>query len=418
MLMATDGCGCGSGDDACAVLPPEFVRVRYFYGQRLGVMELNDEAAYHEGKHAFHNARLHGVGVLCGLRAERFVTTPGAATTVLRVSRGAGLDACGREIVVGVDQCIDVAAWLARNRTRPRVAAWLAGTDRRLTVAARYRECPSDPVLAPRDPCGCDNGGCEMGRIREGFELALLTPAETECATAVFPDPAQLASALTGGASSAPATSIAALVAAGCPDPAPSAWLCLATVELVLDANNAATDIGAIDNAPPGRATLLCTAALQSLLLRTAAAAADAGGALSGPAMTGVSFVAGATPTQGTVTVPIALLSSGTPPQPDTLIPGTFDPASVQVFRLDAGGWTDLGVTAALTAAPGAPGIDVPLGAGTVRTGGEIYRLSVDQPLATPAADAKGRPLQPLRFVRQFTFTTDSAGNPQLVPVG
>src|SRR5687768_1949891 len=90
-------------DGACCPLPPEFVRMRYFFGQRLGVVDFAEEQSYHAGKQRFHNLRAHGSGVLCGLRAERFVWPMGAAgpSTVLMVRRGAALDACGREIVVG-----------------------------------------------------------------------------------------------------------------------------------------------------------------------------------------------------------------------------------------------------------------------------------------------------------------------------
>ena len=408
MYMVTSGCGCGPGDDLCAVLPPEFVRVRYYYGQRLGVMELNDQAVYHEGKHAFHNARLHGVGVVCGLRAERYEAVAGAPTTVLRVTRGVGLDPCGREVVVGVDQCIDVAAWLALNRNRPELVAWLAGATHQLTVAVRYRECPSDPAVAPRDPCGCDNGGCEMGRIREGFQLSLLTPAETKCATQVFPDPAAMVAA--GG----DAAAIAGLVATGCPDLAVDGWLCLATVDVVLDAAQAVTDLGPIDNAPAGRATLLATGALQSLLLGLSVTASAAGAGLTGPSLTGLTFTQGATPADGTLTVGINLLGSGAPPVPDPIAGATFNAAMVTVSRFDAPGtWANLAVAPALVAAPS--GIDVPLPNGSVQVSRQ-YRLTIDQPVATPIADAAGRPLQPLRFVRQFTFVADPAGNSQLAP--
>jgi hypothetical protein len=408
MYMVTSGCGCGSGDDLCAVLPPEFVRVRYYYGQRLGVMELNDQAVYHEGKHAFHNARLHGVGVVCGLLAERYPKAA-APTTVLRVSRGVGLDPCGREVVVGVDQCIDMAAWLTLNKNRPELVAWLAGATHQLTVAVRYRECPSDPAVAPRDPCGCDNGGCEMGRIREGFELSLLTPAEAGCATQVFPERAAMVAA--GG----DAAAIAGLVAKGCPDLATDAWLCLATVDVVLDANQAVTDLGPIDNAPTGRATLLATSALQSLLLGLSVTASAAGAGLTGPSLGGLSFTQGATPADGTLTVGISLLSSGAPPVPDPIAAATFNAAMVTVSRFDPpGNWTNLAVAPVLVAPP-APAIDVPLPNGSVQTAHQ-YRLTIEQPIATPIADAQGRPLQPLRFVRQFSFVTDPAGNSQLTP--
>lgn len=175
----TDPCAC---DAACLALPAEFVRLRYFFGQRLGVVDLADEQSYLVGKQRFHNMRLHGAGVLCGLDAERYVFPQGAdpakPTTLLRVSCGAALDACGREIVVGWDQCIDVAAWYAQHpNAHPALPAPPGLT---LWVTLCYRECPSDLAPAPRDPCGCDAGGCEFARIREGFQLKLITDEEAK----------------------------------------------------------------------------------------------------------------------------------------------------------------------------------------------------------------------------------------------
>ena len=59
----------------CGTLPSGFVRLRYFYGKRLGVSDLLAEQRYHAGKMRFHNQRLHGTGVLCGLRAEPYDAT-------------------------------------------------------------------------------------------------------------------------------------------------------------------------------------------------------------------------------------------------------------------------------------------------------------------------------------------------------
>src|SRR5262249_18297732 len=178
---------CITSDEAarCAT-PPEFVRLRYFFGQRLGVVDLTDEQAYVVGKQRFHNLRAHGAGVLCGLRAERFLfpagVPPSTPTRVLLVRKGAALDGCGREIVVGWDQCIDVGAWFAKHlATSDDLQHWFdPGAEHALWLAVCYRDCPSDPQPAPRDPCGCDPGGCELGRVREGFELKLLTKSEID----------------------------------------------------------------------------------------------------------------------------------------------------------------------------------------------------------------------------------------------
>ncbi len=108
-----------AGDFGCLAAPAEFVRLRYFFGQRLGVIDFVDEQSYVVGKLRLHNRLAHGVGVLCGLQATRFVypqnAPTGTQTTLLRVSGGVALDPFGREIVVGWDQCIDVAAWYVQH---------------------------------------------------------------------------------------------------------------------------------------------------------------------------------------------------------------------------------------------------------------------------------------------------------------
>ena len=90
----------------CGTLPGGFVRLRFFYGKRMGVADFVDEQRYHAGKMRFHNQRLHGAGLLCGLAVARMSPTE----LFLRVGKGAAIDTCGREIVVGHDQCIDLDA--------------------------------------------------------------------------------------------------------------------------------------------------------------------------------------------------------------------------------------------------------------------------------------------------------------------
>jgi hypothetical protein len=53
-------------DEGCLPLP-RFERVKYFYGQLLGVREFQSEQAYFFEKHRLHNRYLHGYGVVCGL---------------------------------------------------------------------------------------------------------------------------------------------------------------------------------------------------------------------------------------------------------------------------------------------------------------------------------------------------------------
>ena len=178
-----DACG------PCGTLPSGFVRLRYFFGKRMGVADFVDEQRYHTSKHRFHNQRLHGAGVLCGLGVARQEPTE----VMLRVGKGAAVDACGREIVVGYDQCIDLDAWLRRelaergaiDATWPDSARDPAG-GLPLVVLIRYRDCATAPEPAPRDPCSCDAAGCDFGRVREEFELRIVTARDPE-ATVVMP---------------------------------------------------------------------------------------------------------------------------------------------------------------------------------------------------------------------------------------
>jgi hypothetical protein len=403
------GCGCGTAD--CFTMPPEFVRVRYYFGQRMGVMELSDQAGYHSGKHAFHNARCHGVGVLCGLKAERFAATAGAKTTILRVTSGAALDACGREVIVGTDQCIDVAAWFSKNKAKPELAGWTAGTTQTLIVAVRYRECPSDPSPAPRDPCGCDTSGCEYGRVREGFELALFTDSEKICADVSFPETAALLSAIDGRADAgAIGQAIDALVAADCPAPSDETWLCLASFTVTLDAAPVPIDISDPDNAIPARRSLLSTSALQSILLDLSSAGAGSGLVGTGPQLGVLAFTASA-PDGGTLTLPVTLAQGGSPLAPVPIETTTFDPATVKLKRLVVGtGWKDVTPpVASITYNPGPPQrFEISIASGLMTGSPPIpYLLTFDPSFDAPIADTLGRSLRPRRLSRLFAFVPD-----------
>src|SRR6266851_10288646 len=49
---------------------PEFTRLKYFYGQMLGVHDFQTEQNYFRDKLKLHNRCLHGYGTVCGLLVE------------------------------------------------------------------------------------------------------------------------------------------------------------------------------------------------------------------------------------------------------------------------------------------------------------------------------------------------------------
>jgi hypothetical protein len=395
---ADNGCG---GDRDCIVPPAEFVRLRYFFGQRLNVVDLADEQAYLVGKQRFHNLRAHGVGVLCGLLAERYVFPQGGAgkaqSTLIRVLRGAGLDPCGREIVVGWDQCIDVAAWFAQN---PAATGEVTAGVLHLYIVLCYRECPSDPAPAPRDPCGCDAGGCEYARIREGFELKLLTPNEAAELEGKPNDRVPGRATRRDPQQPTPVTSPNAYEFE-CGPPPTNKCLFLAAFDATLDPTaKLVVDVSVPDNAIPERLTLLPTGVLQAGVLAATKALKSSELIGNGPTFAAVTFHdAGAD--SGTWSVafdgmPLSTDPFATPPQLKV---------SVSQFA-DAGTW---GVAPAFTPSYSGSGIDLKFASGLVDGG--RYRVYIECDRTQPPVDAQMNPLTPPEWARHFRLVKDASGN-------
>lgn len=199
------------GDAGSCGVPAGFFRLRYFHGKQMRLADYVDEQRYHAGKIRFHNDRLHGAGIMCGLR----VSLLDSGGVVLRVGRGAALDDCGREIIVGFDQCVDVDAWYRRQyreRAHNKDDACHPGPGNkvRVCVVVRYAECSQAPEPAPSSPCGNGSGcgcggncakcrsdacdpcgeGAEFGRVAEEFELRLMFHDDADRLTRhrLFPD--------------------------------------------------------------------------------------------------------------------------------------------------------------------------------------------------------------------------------------
>jgi hypothetical protein len=373
--MSTDLC-----DARCPPLPDGFVRLRYFFGKRLGAADLRDEQAYHVGHMRFHTRHLHGSGVVCGLRLSPY--DPTGAPTVLEVGAGAAVDECGREIVVPLDQCIDVAAWFRRRReeglrigkTFPPQGA-LQGDRLPICVALRYREHQTSPEIAPTDPCSTSTGGCEYGRVEESFELVLMLAEETSEFAEVQRTPAleALQEALAGAASpGALREALARAVGEGCAA-GEGEWLLLGCLEAVVDTVADPPAVTALSDAsdwsgPP--AILLSTSALQELLVE---AALRAGGP---PAIERLQLRTGA----GDPTVALALSAPVLGP---TLVPTAFE-----LRRLDpVTGWQPPLALAVTSSGAPDPRIELAPPAGTLAPG-EVFALEVHAG-ASPVLDER-----------------------------
>jgi hypothetical protein len=453
---ASDPC---APDKGCIVPPAEFVRLRYFFGQRLNVVDLTDEQAYVVGKQRFHNLRAHGVGILCGLLAARYVypqgSDPNAKTTLLRVSKGGALDPCGREIIVGWDQCIDVAAWFAQH---PEAQGEVdANGSLRLWILLCYRECPSDPSPAPRDACGCTSDGCEFARIREGFELKLITdteaqeligngrpptstgptgggsnsggtksgpnnpggtapparsPSDRGGTTSLFNTPAAARGTESPHSPTSPGGGPARvgdlLARLECSAPPASQCLFLAAFVATVDSSGKKIlDIGEPDNAIPERLTLLPGSVLQHGLIHALEAlyATDLVGV--GPVLTVGRFHDGGADSG---TYSIAIQSDGAPlsEDPFTTSPPLLE-AHVMEFDASSGAWMAApAFTAAYTVGP-PMSIDIKFASG-LQDGGR-YRAYVKSDPIQPPVDQHMLPLTPGSWAHHFRLVKDGSGN-------
>ena len=123
-------------------------RLRYFFGQVIGVDDLEQEQLYHREKARRHNRLLHGWGIVSGLEV-RAGTQGARKVTILP---GYALDRQGEEIVVPRSVAVDLSGHAA-------------GTT--VYVAVRYDERPERPVPTPL--------GQQYSRVRDTFAVEVLT---------------------------------------------------------------------------------------------------------------------------------------------------------------------------------------------------------------------------------------------------
>jgi hypothetical protein len=144
-----------------------FVRNHFFTGKMMGAAEFATETLYHSDKMRHHNARLHGSGAVCGLKARQH-PSPECRTRYVVVSPGSALDCCGREILVTQEEIVDVGE-------HPGLAK-LRGDNRlhTLQLCVAFRDCPTEDVPVLYDECGCDDTKCAPNRILESFRFDVL----------------------------------------------------------------------------------------------------------------------------------------------------------------------------------------------------------------------------------------------------
>lgn len=145
-------------------------RVNYTFGLVLGVAEFQQSDTYFLAKHYLENRLLHGHGTGCGLE----VVAQTAPLLEVQVKPGWAINPKGQEIYVPQLMCVQVNDWLTANL--PALQAVFPGAapaSLNLCVVLCYRECKTDTVPIPGEPCQTQTSGMAPSRIADSFELML-----------------------------------------------------------------------------------------------------------------------------------------------------------------------------------------------------------------------------------------------------
>lgn len=161
---------------ACELGP--FTRNNYFTGKLMVERDFTDEARFHIDKLRHHHQRLHGWGVVCGLKVKQH-ENPACRSRYVCIEPGTAIDCCGHEILVREEECIDITqleAWKALKKQEQNEKDPGPHT---LQICLRYRECCTENVPVLFDECGCDDTKCAPNRILESYDIGLLIDPDT-----------------------------------------------------------------------------------------------------------------------------------------------------------------------------------------------------------------------------------------------
>src|SRR5438270_3294408 len=84
-----------------------FTRNHYFTGKLLVERDFRDEQRFYIDKHLLHQQRLHGEGVVCGLKVAAH-DNPACRDRFVCVEPGLAIDCCGHDLLVTRKDCIDI----------------------------------------------------------------------------------------------------------------------------------------------------------------------------------------------------------------------------------------------------------------------------------------------------------------------
>jgi len=154
------------------VTPPDPTKhVNYTLGMVLGVEDFTQEFAYSSGRDQWMVRELIGYGTVCGLRVTVEADNKGPR---VEVTPGVAISPPGQMIRVTPAQCAYLNDWLAANKDdlNKRLQGQ-AGNAVILYVVLCYRDCPTDQVPIPGEPCRSEEESVAASRLADDFTLEL-----------------------------------------------------------------------------------------------------------------------------------------------------------------------------------------------------------------------------------------------------
>ncbi len=153
--------------------PDTAKHVNYTQGMVLGVDDFVQEFGYLSGRDSLLAREIIGYGTVCGLQV---IAQTDALGSRIRIKPGAAITPKGQFVRVNEEQCAQLNDWLALPEVRDQVVAALGlNTDGILPLYVKlcYRECLTDKVPIPGEPCRSEDDALAPSRIKDDFKLEL-----------------------------------------------------------------------------------------------------------------------------------------------------------------------------------------------------------------------------------------------------
>jgi hypothetical protein len=139
----------------------------------LGVDDFNQEFAYLSGRDQWMARDLIGYGTVSGLRVFTQADVKGPRVVV---EPGVALSPMGQLIRVPTAQCAYLNDWLKLDKTKANLLTHIASppTTLRAYVVLCYRDCPTEKVPIPGEPCRSEDDVMLPSRLADDFRLELM----------------------------------------------------------------------------------------------------------------------------------------------------------------------------------------------------------------------------------------------------